>query len=201
MVTTSLISKQQSSNKIDRENKITRNVTFDRTSNNNSSKSNSIKKEVSFPLLRDAVGSSNNLLKRKENTFASSSSFSRTSAPNANKKDDRIPKMSNGSRKLIGYTILPTKQSKKFTSSTSLRKQNSKELIDYEYEKSNLSNLTNNNYDEEEEDDDEGYEIVYDSNNPKLDDQMIMTTSSSSSSSAAANTSKNHYGISNSFYL
>jgi hypothetical protein len=203
MVSTGLISKQQSSNTIDRENKVIRYVTFDRTSSINSNKSSNIKKEVSLPILRDiggGGGSSNNILKRKENTFTSTSSNSRTSASNANKKDDRIPKMSNGSRKLIGYTILPTKQSKKSNNSSAnlnLRKHNNnKDLIDYEYEKSNSINLLNNDEEEEEEeDDDEGYEIVYDSNNPKLDDQMIMTTSSSSSSSAAPNTSKSHYGI------
>jgi hypothetical protein len=230
MVSTTLInSKQQSPNNItDRENKIIRYVSFDRSSTNNTSKSsNIIKKEVSLPILKDrdnlsggGGGSNNNLLKRKENTFTSTSSYSRTSAPNSTatnrKKDDRIPKMSNGSRKLIGYTILPTKQSstqskKPINSSSSLlRKQNSNQFIEYDYEKSNMSNLIMNNNGEEdeevdveeEEDDDEGYEIVYDSNNPKLDDQMIMTTSSSSSSSAAPNTGKsNQFGISNSFYL
>jgi hypothetical protein len=165
-----------------------------------------LKKESSLPAMKDqrkdSITSLTSDMKRKEKTLAVSENVSYYSSRNGqqksatliavsstssgsssgggsrtpSKKDDRIPKMSTGSRKLIGYTVLPNKQSVQLT--------HQQQQLNYVAKKI-LFTHSNSKF-EDDDDEDEEYEIVYDSNNPKLmDEQMIITATSSSSSTSS----------------
>ena len=96
----------------------------------------------------------------------------------------RIPKMSKGSRKLIGYEILPKKKPmKNAVNSSNGNKSNNSNGVSSSSSSSNNSiglntkpkqpKISGGNLDDE--DDDEGYDIVYDSTK---DDGLLMLSSS-----------------------
>ena len=117
-------------------------------------------------------GNSNSKLKQQQsqNNKLNSTSLSI-------KRDDRIPKMSKGSRRLNGYDLLPKRHA--------LNKSKSS------IKRSNTNNLDDGNLDD---DDNEGYEIIYDS---KEDEQnkfnsLSNTLSTANSDSNHSNQNSNH---------